>query len=292
MPDLTGSESMGDFTEIQEGPEVMNGGSEPWPAGTLYEVFDEKPLGVQWARGRGNRVYAKAVASGADPQIQEGDMITKVSASFGAEVWDAQNYGQVMYAIRTRIGQVYLQMEANGGDLSCFDPPEDDDKAAMVGERNSGNYGIGTKELQEKNYIQKLESERGRSEIFNDALAKFNAGEYREALIEFENVKGLEPENYIGDDFSRVTGTFVVSCYNIACCHAALNEPQAGLEALREALNAGFEDFDKCRNDPNLAGVRDASPDAFKAVMDQFDEPIFNEDVVNAIKGLFSFGKK
>lgn len=53
--------------------------------------------------------------------MQVGDKIVKVSASFGEEVWEAQNYGQVVYAIKTRNGQVYLQLRRNFGDMSALE---------------------------------------------------------------------------------------------------------------------------------------------------------------------------
>ena len=45
-----------------------------------------------------------------------------------------------------------------------------------------------------------------------------------QALIEFENVLAMEPKNYVGDDFSRVTQTYRVTQYNIACCYAAMGQ--------------------------------------------------------------------
>ena len=50
--------------------------------------------------------------------VQVGDKITQVSASFGTDIWEAQNFGQVMYAIKTRNGDVYLKMKRNYGDTS------------------------------------------------------------------------------------------------------------------------------------------------------------------------------
>ena len=44
-----------------------------------------------------------------------------MSASFGADVWDAKNYGQVMYAIKTRNGEVYMRMQRRGGDMSILE---------------------------------------------------------------------------------------------------------------------------------------------------------------------------
>lgn len=52
--------------------------------------------------------------------VQPGDKILKVSASFGNDIWDAINYGQVMYAIKTRNGQVYMKLQSNGGDVSVM----------------------------------------------------------------------------------------------------------------------------------------------------------------------------
>ena len=41
----------------------------------------------------------------------------------------------------------------------------------------------------------------------------------------------MEPKNYLGDDFSRVTQIFRVAQYNVACCYLR-HRPgaQAGLE--------------------------------------------------------------
>lgn len=41
-----------------------------------------------------------------------------VSASFGGDVWEAKNFGQVMYAIKTRNGDVYMKLKRNFGDTS------------------------------------------------------------------------------------------------------------------------------------------------------------------------------
>ena len=43
-----------------------------------------------------------------------------ISASFGSDVWEAKNYGQVVYAIKTRNGEVYLRLQRNFGDLTSL----------------------------------------------------------------------------------------------------------------------------------------------------------------------------
>ena len=52
--------------------------------------------------------------------VQPGDKIVKCSASFGPDIWDARNFGQVMYAIKTRNGDVYLKFLKRNGDMDIF----------------------------------------------------------------------------------------------------------------------------------------------------------------------------
>lgn len=53
--------------------------------------------------------------------MQPGDKIVEISASFGSDVWKAENYGQIMYAIRTRNGTVYMKIKCNFGDMSALE---------------------------------------------------------------------------------------------------------------------------------------------------------------------------
>merc|ERR1712224_770959 len=71
-------------------------------------------------------------------------------------------------------------------------------------ESAGGNYGIGTRELQQTQYLEGKALERQRREDFQDALELFRAKDFEGALIAFENVKASEPANYISDTFSRV----------------------------------------------------------------------------------------
>lgn len=62
----------------------------------------------------------------------------KISASFGTDVWDAQNYGQIMYAIRTRSGTVYMKIRRNFGDMSSL-------QVSFTGSSRSNNSKSGSK---------------------------------------------------------------------------------------------------------------------------------------------------
>ena len=224
-------------------------------------------------------------------EITPGDRVVKVSASFGSDVWEALNFGQVIYAIKTRNGDVYLQLKRNFGDMSALEEEKLSESEKMFkAERSGGNYGLGTKEIQERNYNTRKEEEKRRRGLFDEALSKFRAGKIEDALIDFENVLSLEPKNYLGDDFSRVTQVYRVTQYNIACCYSTLGQIEAGLEALDSCMAAGFEDYAKVRRDPNLAKLRESPK--FKSIIDKYDEPIINEGAINALKSIFSFGKK
>lgn len=58
-----------------------------------------------------------------------------------------------------------------------------------------------------------------------------------QALIEFENVVSLEPKNYVGDNFSRVTDIYRVSQYNMGCCYSVLDQVRSSV--IRHSLQTG-----------------------------------------------------
>ena len=62
---------------------------------------------------------AGKVAILSDSQV--GDKLVQVSASFGEDVWDAGKFGQCMYAIKTRNGDLYFRFKKMYGDLSSFE---------------------------------------------------------------------------------------------------------------------------------------------------------------------------
>lgn len=226
-----------------------------------------------------------------DSRIEVGDKIVKISASFGEDVWEALNFGQVMYAIKTRNGQVYLRMRKLYGDLSALEAEDLTEVEKMFrAERGGGNYGAGTKEKQAANYAAAKQREKERLELFELGLSKFRKNDIQGALIDFEEVIALEPQKYIGDDFSRVTQVYRVAQYNVACCYSTIDQLEAGLEALEAAMANGFEQYGKIRSDPNLANLRKSKK--FSELINKYDEPVINENAIKALKNIFSFGKK
>jgi hypothetical protein len=88
----------------------------------------------------------------------------------------------------------------------------------------------------------------------------------------------------------------VLSCCAALCC-AVLPQPpnpqvDEGLKSLDMAMNCGFEDYSKVRNDKNLAQLR-TSP-KFEKLINSYDEPVINWDAINNTFGAFGkiFNKK
>jgi hypothetical protein len=125
--------------------------------------------------------------------------------------------------------------------------------------------------------------------MFNEAIVLFNAKKYEEALIQFENIVALEPKNFIGDNFEKVTNIFRVAQYNAACCYACMGAVEPGLEALQVAMSVGFDDFSKIRSDPSLKALQGS--DKFKKLLDKYDEPVFDMSAFKAFTNMFG-GKK
>ena len=256
----------------------------------VYEVTLPKSVALQlkFARGNDGGAYCVFVPDETEFDAFEiGDKILAVSASFGDEVWDADSYGQVIYAIKNRNGDIYLKMKKMNGDISALEQSEK--SSAMKAERAGGNYGAGTKEMQMQNYSKKKELEVQRLDMFDEAIALYNKKDFDNALIIFEEVAALEPKNFMSDNFQTATEVYKVTMYNIACCFSKLGQLDNSLQALKKCMGAGWTDYKKIRTDPSLAEVR-TSPN-FKAMIDKFDEPLINENAIKFMKGIFGGGK-
>eukprot|EP00252_Welwitschia_mirabilis_P017065 TRINITY_DN37933_c0_g1_i1.p1 TRINITY_DN37933_c0_g1~~TRINITY_DN37933_c0_g1_i1.p1 ORF type:complete len:343 (+),score=73.08 TRINITY_DN37933_c0_g1_i1:146-1174(+) len=246
-----------------------------------YEVELEKPIGLQFYKGVDGGVYIKAIAPGGNAdktkKFTVGDKVLATSAVFGNEIWPAAAYGQTMYAIRQRIGTLYMRVQKRYGKI------EDtvmDEKAIIAAERNSGVISDRVRQIQMQNAMRKMELKKKREMELKEGLKLYKDGRYEDALEMFESVLGSKPE----------LNEVAVTSYNVACCYSRLNQVEAGLSALEDAMKAGFENYKKIRNDPDLANLR--ASEKFKPLLDKYDEPFINENAINALKSLFGFNKK
>ncbi|KAL1364895.1 hypothetical protein HN51_013040 [Arachis hypogaea] len=247
-----------------------------------YEVELEQPYGIKFAKGRDGGTYIDAIAPGGAADragvFTVGDKVIATSAVFGTEIWPAAEYGRTMYTIRQRIGPLLMKMQKRYGKIDYGG--ELTEKEIIRAERNSGVISNRVREIQMQNYMRKKEQKGRRENDLREGLLLYKNGKYEEALEKFESVLGSKPE----------PEEAAVASYNVACCYSKLNQIQAALSSLEEALNAGFEDFKRIRNDPDLANVR--ASEEFDPLVKRFDESFINENAINAIKSLFGFGKK
>ncbi|GFP95643.1 hypothetical protein PHJA_001708500 [Phtheirospermum japonicum] len=222
-----------------------------------YEVELVQPYGLRFAKGRDGGTYIDAIAPGGSAdqtgKFTVGDRVLATSAVFGEEIWPAAEYGRTMYTIRQRIGPLLMKMQKRYGKLDS--PGELTEKEIIRAERNSGVM---------QNYLRKKEQKEQREKDLREGLKLYKNGKYEEALEKFESVLGSKPE----PNESAI---------------------QAGLSALEDAMEAGFEDFKRIRTDPDLDNVRKSKE--FDPLLKRFDESFINENAINAIKSLFGFNK-
>ncbi|KAF5725531.1 hypothetical protein HS088_TW23G00254 [Tripterygium wilfordii] len=247
-----------------------------------YEVVLDQPYGLIFAKGRDGGTYIDAIAPGGSAdksgKFEVGDKVLATSAVFGDEIWPAAEYGRTMYTMRQRIGPLLMKMQKRDGKMEYTG--ELTEKEIIREERNSGVISNRVREIQMQNYLRKKEQKQSREQDLREGLLLYKDAKYEEAREKFESLLGSKPSP---DEAS-------VASYNVACCYSKLNQIQAGLSALDEALKSGFEDFKRIRNDPDLANLR--TSEEFETLMKKFDESFINENAINAIKSLFGFGKK
>ncbi|XP_071726470.1 protein MET1, chloroplastic [Rutidosis leptorrhynchoides] len=247
-----------------------------------YEVEIEQPYGLKFAKGRDGGTYIDAIAPGGSADksnmFSVGDKVIATSAVFGTEMWPAAEYGRTMYTIRQRIGPLLMRMEKRYGKME--EASKLTEKEIIRAERNSGIVSGKLREIQMQNYLRKKEQKETRERELREGLQLYKSGKYEEALEKFESVLGSKPE----------INEASVASYNVACCYSKLNQIQAGLSALKDALQSDYEDFKRIRSDPDLENLRKS--EGFEPLMRQFDESFINENALNAIKSLFGFNKK
>ncbi|RDX72302.1 Protein MET1, chloroplastic [Mucuna pruriens] len=266
-----GSEASKQESDKSEGEE------EPYEE---YEVELDQPFGLKFAKGRDGGTYIDAIAPGGSADkagvFTVGDKVLATSAVFGTEIWPAAEYGRTMYTIRQRIGPLLMKMQRRYG-KSIDSGGELTEKEIIRAERNSGVISNRVREIQMVNALRKRELKERREKDLREGLQLYKNGKYDEALEKFESIMGSKPE----------PEEAAVASYNVSCCYSKLNQIQAALSSLEEALNAGFEDFKRIRTDPDLANVR--ASEEFDLLLKRFDESFINENAINAIKSLFGF---
>ncbi|KAJ0982550.1 hypothetical protein J5N97_010805 [Dioscorea zingiberensis] len=247
-----------------------------------YEVVLDKPYGLKFMKGRDGGTYIDAIAPGSaadkSGKFTVGDKVIATSAVFGEEIWPAAEYGRTMYTIRQRIGPLLMKMEKRYGKVE--DGGELTEKEIIRAERNSGVISNRVREIQMQNYLRKKEQKELREKDLREGLKLYKSGKYEEALEKFESVLGSKPAP---DEAS-------VASYNVACCYSKLNQVQAAISALDDAMKAGYEDFKRIRTDPDLANVR--ASEEFEPLMKKYDESFINENAINAIKSIFGIFNK
>jgi tetratricopeptide (TPR) repeat protein len=99
-------------------------------------------------------------------------------------------------------------------------------------------------------------------------MVKEARGMYAAALQQLDDPKIVESEKIDPERLARMKQT---AAYNLACCHALLDEVDAGFEMLERAFKEGFNKFDHARTDLDLQLLRQEEA-RFEELLDRFEK--------------------
>ncbi|CAL5224279.1 g6941 [Coccomyxa viridis] len=117
-------------------------------------------------------------------------------------------------------------------------------------------------------------------------LEQYNAGSYETALGIFEkaiDLPGTGIKQFRDKPPAISNGEKQAALYNIACCHSRMGNLQDGLLALKGCLEAGYEDYQQIREDPDLEGIRGDS--RFQSLISKYAKSNGNGFFGNMLKG-------
>ncbi|GFR49541.1 hypothetical protein Agub_g11585 [Astrephomene gubernaculifera] len=113
---------------------------------------------------------------------------------------------------------------------------------------------------------------------------------WQEALVLYERaltLPGTGIKRYRDRPPQASDGERAAALFNAACCQAQLGDMRAGLVALAGCLEAGYDDFQQLRSDPDLAPLR--GDERFEGLLRRFERP--SAPLGGFLGGLFG-GKK
>ncbi|CAL8471406.1 g10948 [Coccomyxa elongata] len=117
-------------------------------------------------------------------------------------------------------------------------------------------------------------------------LELYNAGDYETALGIFEKamtLPGTGLKQFRDKPPTISNGEKQAALYNIACCQSRLGKIEPGLMALAGALEAGYEDYQQIREDPDLEAVR--ADKRFQMLIGKYNRSNSNGFFGNLLKG-------
>ena len=136
------------------------------------------------------------------------------------------------------------------------------------------------------------------AEAINKGLALYKDGQYQEALSMFTGALDLPGSGPIRSrkalvapagpsrgyaDASVSLNEQIAIHYNCACCYSRLDDTQSGLVSLVRAMEAGYDDYQNIRADPDIAPLR--ADARFEGIVARFEPQ-------GALEGLFAMLSK
>ena len=122
------------------------------------------------------------------------------------------------------------------------------------------------------------------AQAIDKGLALYKNGDYPEALAAFTSALDLPGSGPVRSRKARVMpagpsqgfadasvslNEQIAIHYNCACCHARMDDAQSGLVSLVRAMEAGYDDYENVRTDPDIAPLR--ADGRFEGIMAKFE---------------------
>ncbi|MDA0691840.1 MAG: tetratricopeptide repeat protein [Nitrospinae bacterium] len=133
---------------------------------------------------------------------------------------------------------------SEGSDSDHSDP--ENIKRMAIFHFNEGNKSLRQEKWEdaEKNYQKALRHNREFQETYiNLSTTYFRAKKFDEALKTLQELEQINASNPLLH-------------YNLACYYSLTNQPEASLDALKNAVGFGYKNFQEIQTDPDLESLR------------------------------------
>jgi len=145
-----------------------------------------------------------------------------------------------------KLGKEFLEKNEDSLALEQFLLALKDDSSNVANLYNVGNFYLRRMQYNKAigYYEQAIAVDSNSPEVYNNlAVAFLRSGEYSKAEKLLKDLLNANQE-------------YFVAAYNLARVYSAMNEPDAAVERLRQAIGLGFTNWQLIKNDPDLDNIR------------------------------------
>ncbi|QEG21919.1 protein kinase domain-containing protein [Mariniblastus fucicola] len=184
-----------------------------------------------------------AAGYGLMPPAEQSDTAANEDNEMIAQVWaTAESFDQATPTAQGQLAQSVSPMSVDDADRDWLQ--------VDVTSEEHGQVGLVVIEPQE-------DDELSGQQAFEKGNANFHEGNYKQAIAYYK----------ISTDDDHFRG---MSRYNLGCAYALTEEPEKAMDELELAIDAGYDRYEKFKDDSDLAALRET--DRFKDILAELKE--------------------